>query len=62
MKTKLTSKEELAVTKAISYRIRSLSATIEQSRSLGLDTHVLLENLKSLLDAYSKISGKDYKF
>lgn len=61
METIFTFEEELAVTNAVSLRIRSVSETIEQCRSLGLDTHVLFEIRETLMSAYRKLSGVDYK-
>lgn len=62
METKLTFDEEIAVTSAIISRIRDLSDFIEHCRPLGLDTHVLREMRQTLLVAYRKLTGIDYKF
>lgn len=48
METKLTFEEELAVSNAISLRIRDLSKDIEDCRPLGLQSQVLLEVCESL--------------
>lgn len=61
MVTILTFEEELAVSNAVSLRIRSVSETIDQARALRLDVHVLCEIRQTLLDAYRKITGVDYK-
>lgn len=57
METKLTFDEELAVSSAISLRIRDLSQTIDYCRPLGLDTSVLKELRDNLLFAYRKLTG-----
>lgn len=61
METKLTFEEELAVSSAVSVRIRDLSQTIEDCRPLGLDTSVLEKVRASLLVAYRKLTGVEYK-
>ena len=61
METKLNFDEELAVANAISLRIRSVSETIDQARALRLDVHVLCEIRETLMSAYRKLTGVDYK-
>ena len=60
METKLTFEEELAVSSAISLRIRDLSQTIDDCRPLGLDTSVLRNVRDNLLVAYRKLTGVDF--
>ena len=60
MEIKLTFEEELAVSSAVSLRIRDLSKTIADCRPLGLDTSVLKEIRDNLLVAYFKLTGIDY--
>lgn len=60
METKLTFEEELAVSSAVSSRIRDLSETIEDCHTLGVDTSVLINVRDNLLAAYLKLTGVDY--
>ncbi len=57
METKLTFEEELAVSSAVSLRIRELSQTIDDCSPLGLDTSVLEKVRANLLAAYLKLTG-----
>ena len=60
METQLTFEEELAVSSAVSLRIRDLSQTIEDCHTLGVDTSVLKNVRDNLLAAYRKLTGVDY--
>ena len=60
METKLTFEEELAVSSAVSLRIRELSQTIHDCEPLGLDTSVLKEVCDNLLVAYRKLTGVEF--
>lgn len=60
METELTFEEELAVTSAISLRIRDLSQTIDDCRTPGLDTSTLKEIRDNLLVAFRKLTGVDF--
>lgn len=61
MEVELTFDEELAVSTAISLRIRDLTQSIEDCRPLGLDSHALREVRDTLKVAYRKLVGVDYK-
>lgn len=60
METKLTFREEIAVTSAITLRILHLSRTIHDCRTLGQDFAVLETALASLKSAFKKITGVDF--
>ena len=60
METELTFEEELAVSSAISLRIRDLSQTITDCKSLDLDTSVLKGVRDNLLFAYRKFTGVEF--
>lgn len=60
METKLTFEEELAVSSAVSLRIRDLSQTIDDCHTLGVDTSVLKDVRDNLLVAYRKLTGVEY--
>lgn len=58
----LTFDEELAVSSAVSLRILDLSKTIEDCQPLGLHTDTLCKVRDTLMVAYRKLTGVDYKF
>lgn len=55
-----TFEENLAVSSAISTRIRDLSKCIDDCRTSHIDTTTLQEIRVNLLSAYWKLTGVDY--